>query len=792
MYTTSHKNRKSGNFFVEWPRPKPAAPPIPDNWDLFTAWLDANGYNGQPEESDIGTRKLWLTIFKDETGSEKFKGEHTLPEWQQLIQTATADEKKKLFWLKGLKFGDKLSTNNSYRTNENAEALTAVVVEHDKGTIAFDQALAIVEKANLRGIGYTSPSYQKVTKERWRFIFPLSKDNPPERHEILVAYVNGIFGGKLAPESFVLSQSYYFGSVNNPEHRVEVIDGQFLDLADRLFAGRMFKDGGKEEPKSKPRAERNNNPKTKWDDVNASARDPIDKEEAKAALDAISSDCKYAEWWPIGAALWNTLGDDGEKLFIEWSKKCPKRYNEKEVAAKWKQLKHDDNDHGAGKLFGRANHETPGWRDAWKKTTEANPAADAKFIKTTNGNVALTQSNIRLALKKLGVIVRYNLFEDRPTIEGLDGFDSLNDAAMDRLWLTIDQKFKFRPTKEFFWTVVFDEARLHPFHPVCEYLGGLKWNGVKRIDSWLIDYGSAEDTPYIRAIGALFLVAAVRRVRSPGCKFDEMIVLQSDQGLDKSSALAILAVHPEWFSDDLPLNADSKKTIERLRGRWIVEAAELKGMRHGDVEHLKAFLSRTVDRARMSYDRTTTELKRQCVICGTTNHDKFLRDMTGNRRFWPARGIKCDLAKLKQDRDQLWAEAAAREAEGVSIRLPKELWADAGAEQEEHAIEEPWVEIIRDHLGGLEGKLLCSDAWLLVEIPIGQRTQVHNERLGIAMRAAGWVRTKRRFGPQGKPQWCYVPEGMSYGQALKKVSVSTDGRQVTFIRLIHDEETKFR
>jgi predicted P-loop ATPase len=239
-----------------------------------------------------------------------------------------------------------------------------------------------------------------------------------------------------------------------------------------------------------------------------------------------------------------------------------------------------------------------------------------------------------------------------------------------------------------------------------------------------------------------------------------------------------LAVRPEWFSDDLPLNADSKKTIERLRGRWIVEAAELKGMRYGDIEHLKAFLSRSVDRARMSYDRANTELRRQCVIIGTTNHEKFLRDQTGNRRFWPVHDVQFDLEKLKQDRDQLWAEAAAREAEGASIRLSKELWDKASQQQEEHTISEPWIEVIQHVLGNLKGKLLSEDAWLLVGMSADKRTQAHNERLGMAMRVCGWSRTKRRFGKLGV-RWGYVPSDAEEGTTLSRVLVIHDWREGT-------------
>jgi predicted P-loop ATPase len=351
-----------------------------------------------------------------------------------------------------------------------------------------------------------------------------------------------------------------------------------------------------------------------------------------------------------------------------------------------------------------------------------------------------------VALRRLGVLVRHDIFQDRLIIDGLAGCGPLlDDRAMERLWLTIDERFRFRPGKDFFWTVVGDEARQHAYHPVCAYLASLKWDGVPRIDKWLTTYGGAESTPYTDAVGALALVAAVRRVRQPGCKFDEMVVLESAQGTDKSTALRTLAVRDEWFSDDLPLgNADGKRVIEALAGRWIVEAAELNGMRKGDVDHLKASLSRTHDRARMSYDRLVTEAPRQCVIMGTTNSAEYLRDSTGNRRFWPVSIKRFDIDALRRDRDQLWAEAAAREAQGASIRLDPSLWAAAADEQAERRIADPWEEMIVEHLLGREGKLKVEDAWKLVGVPEGQRTQEHNRRLGEAMRKAGWDRTRRR------------------------------------------------
>ena len=334
-----------------------------------------------------------------------------------------------------------------------------------------------------------------------------------------------------------------------------------------------------------------------------------------------------------------------------------------------------------------------------------------------------SQHNIRLALRRLGVYVSHDVFQDRLLIEGLPECGPiLDDRAMERLWLTIDEKYRFRPMKDFFWTVVEDEARRHGFHPVVDYLAGLHWDGKPRIDKWLSTYGGAEPTPYTDAVGALMLIAAVRRVRKPGCKFDEMVVLESEQGTEKSSALRILAVNDDWFHDDVPLNADGKRVMEALAGRWIVEAAELNGMRKGEVEHLKAFLSRTHDRARMSYDRYPTEGKRQCIIVGTTNSGSYLRDNTGNRRFWPVLIKQFDTNMLRRDRDQLWAEAASREAQGASIRLDRSLWAAAGGEQALRRIADPWEEIIAEHLDNREGKLTVEDAWKIVGVGEAIRT----------------------------------------------------------------------
>lgn len=386
---------------------------------------------------------------------------------------------------------------------------------------------------------------------------------------------------------------------------------------------------------------------------------------------------------------------------------------------------------------------------AARQIDRAKSEADETFECDKGGKPnSSSQRNIRLALRKLSVAVRHDTFAGRDQIDGLEGFGpAFDDAAANRLWLLIDERFKFRPSRELFITVVSDAARQNTCHPVVEYLASLQWDGVERVGGWLVFYGGAEDSEYVRAVGRLILIAAVRRVRQPGVKFDEMLVLESKQGTDKSTALKILAVREEWFTDDLPLNAEARRIIEALSGKWIIEAGELKGMRQGGANHLKGMLSRTRDKARMSYDRLEREVPRQCVIVGTTNDSRYLRDTTGNRRFWPVAIERFDLAALKRDRDQLWAEAAALEADGVPIRLDPALWSDAESEQDGRRVEDPYFESLQSVLGEeMEGKLRAKDAWKIVGKQQGMRTQDDNERLGDAMRRLGFLGKQLRFG----------------------------------------------
>jgi predicted P-loop ATPase len=243
-------------------------------------------------------------------------------------------------------------------------------------------------------------------------------------------------------------------------------------------------------------------------------------------------------------------------------------------------------------------------------------------------------------------------------------------------------------------------ARECSFHPVRNYLDSLTWDRVERLETWLNIYLGAEDTPYARGIGRMFMVGAAARVLQPGCKMDYMLILEGKQNLRKSTACSILG--GDWFSDSMPENVASKDAAQHLRGKWVLEVAEMHALSKSETTALKAFITRQVEQYRPSYGRREVHEPRQCVFVGTTNKAQYLRDETGGRRFWPVkvavtRPINTDL--LAEKRDQLFAEAVHR------YRAGEHWWPDDAFEREhiqpeQEARFEPdaWETAIEDYL----------------------------------------------------------------------------------------------
>ena len=198
-----------------------------------------------------------------------------------------------------------------------------------------------------------------------------------------------------------------------------------------------------------------------------------------------------------------------------------------------------------------------------KRAKERVALSAAEFHTDDKGKPFIkSQHNIRVALAKLGVTVKLDVFRNRMIAEGLDDQTlDVDDSMVRRLWLESDQRFRFMPTKEFFFEVLANEARTNSFHPVREYLDSLTWDGTPRLNTWLSTYAGAKDSEFIQSISLIILIAAVRRVRQPGCKFDQMLVLEGSQGIGKSSLVRTLAVRDEWFADEAPLGGDGKAAI---------------------------------------------------------------------------------------------------------------------------------------------------------------------------------------------------------------------------------------
>lgn len=239
-------------------------------------------------------------------------------------------------------------------------------------------------------------------------------------------------------------------------------------------------------------------------------------------------------------------------------------------------------------------------------------------------------------------------------------------------------------------------ANNHAKDPLLDYLGGLVWDGVERLDTLFIDYLGAEDTPYTRAVTRKMFVAAVRRAYLPGCKFDQICILSGVQGIGKDTLLARMG--RQWFNDSIT-SFENKDAREALRGVWIVELGEMSAFNKSEVEAAKQFLSQTEDRYRAAYGRHTMTWPRRCVFFGTSNVDSYLRDATGNRRYWPVDCEKQDPANTRKNVyhdltpdvvDQLWAEAVVRHRAGEELILTGQLARDAIDQQAAHREAETW------------------------------------------------------------------------------------------------------
>lgn len=309
------------------------------------------------------------------------------------------------------------------------------------------------------------------------------------------------------------------------------------------------------------------------------------------------------------------------------------------------------------------------------------------------------QGRVKDTLKNITNIVRYDPNLQSIVLNELTGMLDVNgklpwrqirpgwgDADLANAKVYFEQVYGiWSPTKFKDGLIAVVSSERH-YHPIKEYFDTLSWDGIPRVDSLLIEYLGAEDSLYTREVTRKTLCAAVARIYQPGIKFDTILVLNGPQGIGKSTLFARLG--GKWFSDSLTIaDMKDKSAAEKLQGYWILELGELAGIRKVDVETVKSFITRTDDKFRQSYGTTVESHPRNNIIVGSTNSESgFLRDVTGNRRFWPVpvdgSGRRSVFELTQPIIDQIWAEALEMYRAGESLVVSSQVAAMAYAQQQ--------------------------------------------------------------------------------------------------------------
>ena len=399
----------------------------------------------------------------------------------------------------------------------------------------------------------------------------------------------------------------------------------------------------------------------------------------------------------------------------------------------------------AGERMEKAEREFSGESEDWQKELEYEKRSTV--VKNTLRNLLLILNND----EKLKGIV-FNQLSDGMEIKGAVPWEHpgrfWRDADDAQLISYIDLTYGTFSMRNYNIAVT-KAADDRSYHPVREFLDALpEWDKVPRVDTLLIDYLGADDTPYVRAVTRKTLCGAVCRVLSPGCKFDTMLVLNGPQGVGKSTLISRLA--GDWFSDSLNLSDTKDKTAaEKLQGYWIMEIGELAGLKKAEVETLRSFLSRQNDIYRASFGKRATPHLRQCVFFGTTNAEKgYLRDTTGNRRFWPVKtpggSRKHSWELSSEDIRQIWAEVLVYVKAGERLYLDGKMEDTAKSEQREAMESDEREGLVREYLD-----TLLPEKWDDMDL-FERRNFLYGEDFG----KPDLVGTVRRMSVSNMEIWC--------------------------------------
>lgn len=352
----------------------------------------------------------------------------------------------------------------------------------------------------------------------------------------------------------------------------------------------------------------------------------------------------------------------------------------------------------------------------------------------------------------------YRRMKRLPTPSGSTGEWTTIDTLELRDWL--GHHYDMTPTNNEVEDAVFMVSMDNKFHPIREYLQGLEWDQAPRLATWLKESVGAvgttdKDKEYLGAVGTKFLIGAVARVMRQPIKMDNVLILEGNQGKGKSTLVRIL-FGVDWYSET-GIDIGNKDAFQQVQGKWGIELPELDSLNKAESSAAKSFISPLKDRFRPPYGRNVEEFARQCVFVGTTNQDEYLKDYSGNRRFWPIRCAKIDIQAIERDRDQLWAEAVHLFDSGTP------WWVDSDTDeselfkqhQDERMLDDPWESLIGDYLDSKENK--SREHFTAAEILIhackrdaGHIQRADQHRISPLMKHLGWTSSRKRVDVEGK------------------------------------------
>lgn len=391
------------------------------------------------------------------------------------------------------------------------------------------------------------------------------------------------------------------------------------------------------------------------------------------------------------------------------------------------------------------------------------------FKRDGKGAILATIDNVTMAVRRAdvcGIEVRFDVFRDEIMFSppSRDEWQPFSDADYVRLHIALERG-GFKPIgRELIRDAVLLVAYDNQFDTAITWIESLEWDGVPRVESFLTTYLGAEDSDYARAVSTYLWTALAGRVLDPGCKADMAPILVGKQGSGKSSAVEAIAPASEFFTE-ISFSEKDEDLSRRMRGRLVAEIGELRGLHTREQEAIKAFITKTHENWIPKYREFAVRFPRRLVFIGTTNKDEFLADETGNRRWLPVRVNQVDVAGIRQDRLQLWAEAREMFTRaGIQFRQAETLAADV---HEEHMIHDSWQDTVSawldepDVLTGdkpRERKFLRVRDVLVEALRFDERNITRREemRMGAIFSALGYSRKKVRDG--GRSVWAFTKD----------------------------------